>query len=242
MVGLCKRAAIALIAALWAVFPSAAHGAENIPTALQLSAPPTLPKGKTEMGLGLDFIEKQNGTGWYTYPALYFRHGLADGLELIPLGLRYRLYENAKGHQTAVKARLAGMSDAARDEAFYSWEAAIEGKFPAAPELAVTYGVGNYRTEYTRGNSGDVLDVSAGVLVSMGKLLAAEIGYAHQFIWGLDKPNADAVSVTVFWNAAPGAVLTFATTSHYLPKNDSFRTYGLGGISQAYTLGVMWNF
>ncbi|MBI5177626.1 MAG: hypothetical protein HZA04_00020 [Nitrospinae bacterium] len=219
-----------------------AVAAEKIPLAGQLAAPLTVPKEQTDMGPGLDFIEKQDGSGWYTYPAFYLRHGLADDVELIPLGLRYRFYANKEGHQAAVKARLAGMADSSSDEAFYSWETAVEGKFPAAPELAVTYGIGNYRTEYTKGTFADVADVSAGVLVSMGKMLAAEIGYAHQFVWGLQQSNADSVTVTVFWNAAPGAVLTLATTSNYLPKNDSFRFYGIGGISQAYTLGVMWQF
>ncbi len=235
--------AITILLVALVAFAGSARAAEPIPTAIQLASPITLPKGKSEMGLGMDFIEKQNGSGWYLYPALYLRHGITDDLEIIPLGVRYRFYNDVKNkNQLAAKCRLAGSSDASGDEAFYSWEAGVEGKWSGSMEVAVTYGLGNYRTEYTKRTFANVLDLSAGVIISMGNMLATDITYGHQFITGLDSSNADSVALTIHWNVAPDAELTLATTSHFLPRNDSFRTYGMGGINQASTLGVIWRF
>jgi len=195
------------------------------------------------LGIGLDFVEKQNGSGWYLYPALYMRHGITDDLEFIPLGMRYRFYNDRKNnHQIAAECRLAGISNSSGDEAFYSWEAGVEGKWSGTPEMALTYGVGEYRTGYTGGNYAEALDVSAGIIISMGKMLATDITYGHQFIRGLRSSNADSVALTIHWNVEPGAELTFATTTNFLPKNGSFRSYGIGGINQAYTFGVIWQF
>lgn len=225
------------------VLPDAAfavHG--KVPSALQLGESIVLPKGKTELGFGGDLIQRQDGDSWYATPTIYFRHGLTDNLELIPLGLRWRVMNlPEKGYQMALKARLAGVNDKSSGQQFGSWEAATEGKLRLDDEMAVTYYAGNYRSEYS-GAFANAFEVSGGVMLSFGPAASMEVVYGHQWCEGLGSAQGNAIGLTLIANPEPGTQLYIATTSNLLTHNDSFRFYHLGNINQILSFGVRWVF
>ncbi len=240
----CRFLCFAAVAAAFLLMPQGALAArERVPSASQIGEPLTLPKGKTELGFGGDIIQPQDGENWYLYPTVYARHGLTDDLELLPLGLRWRVVNlPAKGYQMAVKGRLAGVSDnTVGARSFTSWEFAAEGKLRVHDELAVTYYVGQYRSEYSGGYAA-ALDAGAGLLISLGPPAVVEVTYDHQWQEGLGRAANDAVGVSLYWNPEPGTQIYFATTSNLLTRNDAFRFYHLGNINQVYSLGVKWQF
>ncbi len=219
---------------------SAAGG--KVPSALQLGESIVLPKGKTEIGMGGDVIQRQDGEVWYTTPALYVRHGITDNLELIPLGLRWRVFNlPAKGYQMALKGRLAGANDNSSGRQFVSWEVATEGRLRLDDEMAVTYYAGNYRSEYS-GAFANAFEVSGGILLSFGPPAALEVVYGHQWREGMGSVQGDAIGMTLTGNPEPGTQVYIATTSSLLTHNDSFRFYGIGNINQIYSFGVKWVF
>ncbi len=215
---------------------------ERVPSAVELSESIILPKGKTELGFGGDIIQRRDGEIWYVTPSLYFRHGLTDNLELIPLGLRWRVIDMpSKGYQMALKARLAGANDKSSGRQFISYEVAAEGKLRLEDEMAVTYYVGNYRSEYSSDYAG-AFEVSGGIMLSFGPPASLEVVYGHQWREGMDISQSDAVGVTLTGNPEPGTQIFIATTSSLLTHNDSFRFYHIGNINQIYSLGVKWVF
>lgn len=225
------------------VLPDMALAARaQVPSAPQLGESITLPKGKTEVGFGGDIIQRQDGDTWYATPALYLRHGLTDDLELIPLGLRWRIVNiPAKKYQMALKARLAGANDSSSGREFVSWEAAAEGKLRMDDEMAFNFYAGNYRSEYSGGFS-NAFEVSAGILLSFGPPAAMEIVYGHQWREGMGTAQGDAIGVTLIGNPEPGTQIYIATTSNLLTHNDSFRFYHIGNINQIYSAGIKWVF
>ncbi|MBI5637286.1 MAG: hypothetical protein HZA03_04875 [Nitrospinae bacterium] len=225
------------------ILPDGASAArEKVPSALQMGGSIILPKGNTELGFGGDIIQRQDGDTWYAAPAIYFRHGLTDSLELIPLGVRWRVVNlPARGYQAALKARLAGANDNSAGRQFTSWEAAAEGKLRLDDEMSVTYYVGNYRSEYSGGYA-NAFEVSGGIMLSFGPPAALEVVYGHQWQEGLGRPDNDAIGVTLTGNPEPGTQVYIATTSNLLTRNDSFRFYHIGNINQVYSLGVKWVF
>ncbi len=215
---------------------------EKVPSAPQIGESITLPKGKTELGMGADTIQRQDSDIWYITPALYFRHGITDDLELIPLGARWRIINlSAKGYQMALKARLAGANDKNSGRQFASWEAAAEGKFRVDNEMAVTYYVGNYRSEYSSAFA-NAFEISGGIILSFGPPAALEVVYGHQWRDGLGNGQSDAIGVTLMGNPEPGTQVYIATTSNLLTHNDSFRFHHLGNINQIFSFGVKWVF
>ncbi len=215
---------------------------ERVPSALQLGESIILPKGKTEIGFGGDVIQRQDGEMWYVTPTLHVRHGLTDDLELIPLGLRWRIINlPSKGYQMALRARLSGANDKSSGREFVSFEAAAEGKFRLEDEMAVTFYVGNYRSEYS-GTYAGAFEISGGIMLSFGPPAALEVVYGHQWREGMGSAQSDAVGVTLTGNPEPGTQVYIATTSSLLTHNDSFRFYHIGNINQIYSLGVKWVF
>lgn len=225
------------------VLPDTAFAArEKVPSAIQIGESITLPKGKTELGMGGDVIQRQDGDTWYATPMIYFRHGLTDNLELIPLGLRWRIMNlPEKGYQMALKARLAGANDKSAGRQFASWEAAAEGKLRLDDEMAVTYYAGNYRSEYSSAFA-NAFEVSGGVMLSFGPPAALEVVYGHQWREGLGSAHGDAIGVTLTGNPEPGTQVYIATTSNLLTHNDAFRFYHIGNINQIFSFGVKWVF
>lgn len=231
---------IRVAVALAVLLPSAAW-AENIPVAPILSAGYTLPAGKTEMGVGGDVFQNTGGNEWYVNPMVFFRYGLREGFEILPLGFRWQVItDHKREHQMGLKVRLAGLNDSSGDESFYSWEAAVEGKVRIHPELALTYYVGNYRTEYANGGYANALGAGGGALISMGNHAALEVSYSHETQMGLGSSAGDSVGMAIYWMPEPGSRLSLATTSNLLPRNDAFRFGQFRNINQAWTLGVTW--
>lgn len=214
----------------------------KVPSAPQLGESIILPKGKTELGFGGDIIQRQDGDTWYATPTIYFRHGLTDNLELIPLGLRWRVMNlPEKGHQMALKGRLAGANDKSSGRQFGSWEVAAEGNVRLDDEMAVTYYAGNYRSEYSSAFA-NAFEVSGGVMLSFGPPASLEVVYGHQWCEGLGSAQGDAIGVTLIGNPEPGTQVYIATTSNLLTHNDSFRFYHIGNINQIFSFGVKWVF
>lgn len=233
---------ITFIVTLVFLFATAAS-AEKIPVSPALTESFIIPKGKTEMGVGGDFTQKRSGEEWYINPMIFFRYGWKDGLEILPLGVRWLALDDRKNrHQLALKARLAGLNDSGGADSFYSWEAAAEGRFHFQQELALTYYAGNYRTEYTRGGFAEAFGLGGGALISMGGQAAMEVSYTHEFQQGLGSASGDSVAAVFYWTPEPDTRLSLATTSNLMPRNDAFRFGHIGDINQVWTLGITWKY